>query len=157
MDESHLLRLLRHDATAIHVKEFFPRNAAKQLGRKLAHEAETRARNWKVSTSRGLESSDVFTLGEHAPFNVVSAVPEEDREQARQEYFKGVLKELDQRRFPPSGPQLWPLDLLRLELDECWPSGAGLARETTGEKRPFSGGLPRVMIGPSRAYYRFVG
>jgi hypothetical protein len=34
----------------------------------------------------------------------------------------------------------YSLDLLRLQLDELWPAGAGLARETDGDKRPFSGG-----------------
>jgi hypothetical protein len=154
LESKDLERLMKHEATALHVKGFFDTNAAAALGRQLAEEAlQGKGRNWKVSTSRGLESSDVFTLGEHPPFNVASASGDPSDQD---EYFKGVQRELQQRRQPlatqeSSIPQLWPLDLLRLELDEAWPAGAGLARETAGLlKRPFSGGLPRVMKGPTR-------
>jgi hypothetical protein len=152
LQSNDLTRLMQHEATAIHVKGFYDKNVAAALGEKLANEAsQGKGRNWKVSTSRGLESSDVSTLGEHPPFNVASAsgVPSD-----QDEYFAGVQRELQQRRFQQVDgnivPQLWPLDLLRLQLDEIWPAGAGLARETAGDKRPFSGGLPRVMKGPTR-------
>jgi hypothetical protein len=146
---SDLLRLMRHDATAVHIKEFYNKDAAKSIGSALALEALSgKGRNWKVSTSRGLESSDVSTLGEHPPFNVACA---SGKQADQDDYFQGVRRELDQRRLREDNSLLlWPLDLLRLELDECWPSGAGLARETSGERRPFSGGLPRVMKGPTR-------
>jgi len=152
-----LMRLVQHEAAALHVRNFFPASAAAVLGRELAHEAASgHSRNWKVSTSRGLESSDVATLGAHPPFNVVAASHDPSERDA---YFEGVQTELDRRRREPTRlsdddedyrPRLWPLDLLRLQLDECWPHGAGLARETSEERRPFSGGLPRVMIGPTR-------
>ena len=112
--------------------------------------------NWKVSTSRGLESSDVSTLGEHAPFNLVSTSGKQDSVES---YFAGARKEMQNRRWQvietENGntrrkPRLWPLDKLRLELDEAWPAGAGLAREDADRKRPFGAGLPRVMIGPTR-------
>jgi len=177
---SDLTRLMKHEATALHVKNFYSRHYASEIGKQLALQAEAgRGRNWKVSTSRGLESSDVFTLGEHPPFNVASSTGEVDQ------YFQGVRRELRSRRTRTidtsllfSGnqhqhqhqqnkhehtgehqleiPQLWPLDKLRLELDEVWPSGAGLARESpsssndTNMTRPFSGGLPRIMTGPTR-------
>jgi hypothetical protein len=68
-------------------------------------------------------------------------------------YFVGARKEMRSRRFSrkhEGRPQLWPLDKLRLELDEAWPAGAGLAREEAYPKRPFGGGLPRIMFGPTR-------
>lgn len=145
---SDLLRLMRHDATAIHVPGFYDKAAATELGKQLAREADAgRARNWKISTSRGLEASDVSTLGEHAPFNVASAG--QDASNINQ-YFSGVQKELSLRRMNHGNqrPQLWPLDLLRLQLDEAWPAGAGLARDD--EQRPFGGGLSRIMKGPTR-------
>ena len=152
LEGSDLQRLMTHEAAALHVKNFYETNEARRLGERLAKEAiQGKARNWKVSTSRGLESSDVSTLGAHPPFNVACANASEEEMDA---YFEGVRKELSDRRRIVDNDivchQLWPLDKFRLELDEAWPAGAGLARETTGEKRPFSGGLPRIMMGPTR-------
>ena len=98
LEPSHLQQLFRHEATAVHVREFYPTEAARQLGRELAGQNNTR--NWKVSTTRGLESSDVFTAGKHAPFNVASSG--ENREREQNEYFDNVLLELDERRWRPS-------------------------------------------------------
>lgn len=153
LQSNDLQRLMKHEATALHVKGFFDKTAAAALGAELAEEAlQGKGRNWKISTSRGLESSDVFTLGEHPPFNVACASGEPSDQD---EYFAGVQRELQQRRLQHTDgnrrPRLYPLDLLRLQLDETWSAGAGLARETSSAtKRPFSGGLPRVMKGPTR-------
>ena len=143
LTRASLENLVRHDATALHVRNFYPRQAAVQLGRELAQESrEGKARNWKVSTSRGLESSDVATLG--VPFNVASRSLED-----REAYFEGVPTEFEHRRkLDSTTPSLYPLDLLRLTLDEVWSKGAGLARDEQG--RPFAGGLPRIMQGPTR-------
>ena len=160
LQADHLQRLLTHDATALHIPHFFPTTAAAEWGKRLANDAKRgRGKNWKVSTSRGLESSDVTTLGEHAPYNVASASNEEE------EYFDGVLREFASRRQGDNNsnnnnndtvlPPLWPLDKFRLELDEAWPEGAGLARHGQS-KRPFGGGLPRVMMGPTRWKRGFV-
>lgn len=140
LQTSHLIRLMQHQATAVHIKGFYDPQTAAALGKELANEAG--CRNWKVSTSRGLESSDVSTLG--LPYNVVAPSRQE-------EYFNEVQRELQKRRTDANDrPRLWPLDLLRLQLDEAWPAGAGLAREMAGHKRPFSGGLTRIMKGPTR-------
>eukprot|EP00978_Attheya_sp_CCMP212_P023300 scaffold71067_cov51-Attheya_sp.AAC.1 len=146
LKSSHLDRLVRHEATAVHIKQFCDPVIAKKLGSQLAEEAHRcGSRNWKVSTNRGLESSDVTTLGAHPPYNVASS---SGKKEDVDNYFEGVQTELRNRRQGHNS--LWPLDQFRLELDEAWPEGAGLARETGGKKRPFSGGLPRVMLGPTR-------
>jgi hypothetical protein len=163
---NHLERLFHHDATALHVKNFYNSECAKQLGEELIQESLRKGgNNWKVSTSRGLESSDVGTLGEHTPYNVAVAVAGERQTMASShngddnkgsatpidEYFEGVQREFhSRRRKGRTSYQLWPLDKLRLELDEAWLFGAGLARETKDKRRAFGGGLPRVMRGPTR-------
>jgi hypothetical protein len=160
LEAHHIDRLVRHEATALHVKEFFPRPAAAWWGHQLARQAiQGHGKNWKVSTSRGLESSDVTTLGEHAPYNVATTQNNPDDIEA---YFEGVRRELASRRRTPTDnqnsllpPPLWPLDQFRLELDEAWPQGAGLARDPQ-TKQPFGGGLPRVMMGPTRWKRGFV-
>lgn len=167
----HLCRLFHHEATALHVKNFYHSKSAKRLGKELIQESVERTKsggssNWKVSTSRGLESSDVGTLGEHTPYNVAVAKDHhgtDPKQSAVNEYFEGVHREFQSRRRRRRSEesdnsdyyQLWPLDKLRLELEESWPSGAGLARELKPRgddtiPRPFGGGLPRIMYGPTR-------
>mmetsp|Transcript_4480 Transcript_4480/g.6857 ORF Transcript_4480/g.6857 Transcript_4480/m.6857 type:complete len:362 (+) Transcript_4480:91-1176(+) len=157
---NHLKRLFEHDATALHVRNFYNAENSKQLGEELIQESLRKGgNNWKVSTSRGLESSDVGTLGEHPPYNVAVARERETRTDGGSngatttpidEYFEGVQREFHSRRRKGTGYQLWPLDKLRLELDEAWLFGAGLARENKDQRRPFGGGLPRIMRGPTR-------
>jgi hypothetical protein len=182
LEPDDLIRLTSHQALAIHVRQFyFPVSAAMSLGQSLADDAILRGqgKNWKISTSRGLESSDVATLGEHAPYNVAIAATMSGSTKGNtiDEYFAGVQRELRNRRVAKIltskssnnteensiMPQLWPLDLLRLHLDEIWPSGASLAREATKYDqntghypRPFSGGLPRIMCGPTRWRQGFI-
>lgn len=137
-----LERLVTHNALALHIPQFYDKSTAADLGNEIATLAEGgHAQNWKISTSKGLESSDVSTMGAHVPYNVACATSAVD------EYFAGVMQEFQDHRLP-SKP-LWPLDKLRLELDEAWKKGAGLARDgPTGN--PMGGGLARIMMGPTR-------
>jgi hypothetical protein len=198
LQSEDLVRLLQHDpgVIAIHVQGFYHRESALQIGKQLILEAtngttEAMVQNWNISTNRGLESSDVTTIGAYQPYNIVVA---SDRriskdgsllQQREDEYFNNVQKEHYQRRNQSrliaggdindhdSEPFLWPLDLLRLQLDEAWPSGAGLARRYTTTKTsttkklptttttsiqnpPYGGGLPRIMYGPTRYTKGFI-
>jgi len=171
--------LLSNQHLALHIREFYPKESARSLGQRLSNEALTNhqdtLQNWKISTSQGLQASDVFTLGQHVPYNVAvatSTVPD---------YYQQVPHELHTRRRSqaPTGEQLlknatdkdidsgnssssgsssmvWPLDWLRLELDEVWPYGAGLGRNPENLQQCKSGGLPRIMMGPTRWKQGFV-
>eukprot|EP00934_Nitzschia_sp_Nitz4_P002420 Nitzschia sp. Nitz4//scaffold3_size479765//334342//335387//NITZ4_000139-RA/size479765-processed-gene-1.314-mRNA-1//-1//CDS//3329550875//2415//frame0 len=149
-----LKRLFQHEATALHIPNFFPRDSAIELGAQLSKQVkEGQATNWKVSTAKGLESSDVFTLGAHMPYNVAVA------NQSLDEYYSHVEQELRERRVNAeenTAKQLWPLDKFRLELDQAWPCGAGLARDPKNPEKYRGGGLPRVMLGPTRWKRGFV-
>lgn len=149
-----LERLFQHQATALHIPNYFPRTSAIDLGAQLAQQVQDgKARNWKVSTANGLESSDVFTLGAHVPYNVAVA------NQRLEEYYTQVEKEFRERRRDGKHNKartLWPLDQFRLELDQAWPQGAGLARDAQRMENYKGGGLPRVMMGPTRWKRGFV-
>jgi hypothetical protein len=149
-----LQRLFQHQATALHIPNFFPRESAVELGSRLAQEVQDgQARNWKVSTARGLESSDVFTLGAHVPYNVAVST------QSLDEYYVRVQEEIRQRRRDEKSNTakiIWPLDQFRLELDQAWPQGAGLARDRGDPRKYRGGGLPRIMLGPTRWKRGFV-
>ncbi len=152
--EPDLHRLFQHQATALHIPNYFPQISAMELGTQLAKQVQNgKARNWKVSTAQGLESSDVFTLGAHVPYNVAVA------NQTLDEYHSQVKEEFRQRRRDESSntaKMLWPLDQLRLELDQAWSQGAGLARDTQRPENYRGGGLPRIMLGPTRWKRGFV-
>ncbi|KAL3762212.1 hypothetical protein ACHAWU_004750 [Discostella pseudostelligera] len=238
---------MTHDATALHVRNFYNGECAQRLAMELLMNDETQRghggvvggansggggsgsggsssrKNWKINTPRGLESSDVMTVGEHMPYNVaytssvattngnlkmnedIGSISNTNTLPASpiDEYFEAVQREFRLRRQPKKIAlcssvkhdnsddnrtnnncinnddddcaslhdrgyhyyhPLWPLDKLRLELEEAWPSGAGLAREDISKRkdindsktsnaryaRPFGGGLPRIMQGPTR-------
>ena len=156
-----LQRLFNHDALAIHVKDFYPQSSAIQLANELAMEQD-HAQNWKVSTAHGLESSDVLTLGA-TPYNmaVAKSKSDDDRSSSLDDYYEQVTQEFENRRRRQQGSDetskmVWPLDQLRLELDEVWPSGAGLARNPQNPQQCKSGGLTRITKGPTRWKQGFI-
>ncbi len=151
LNASDLNQLFRHEITALQIKSFYPTSHSKMLGKELSDIAKTgQVDNWRVGTDSGrLEVSDVYTMGEYIPYNIAVATGQTE------EYFEGVQRDFRKRRILPGidgqqdeRPRLWPLDQLRLELDECWPHGAGLARDKVN--RVQGGGLPRIMMGPTR-------
>lgn len=67
LDQPSLRALFQHQACAVHVPAFYPEEAAAEA----AHRLEGKStQNWKVSSPRGLESSDVLSVGK--PYNVAA-------------------------------------------------------------------------------------
>lgn len=211
-----LQRLFRHELVALHIKSYLDPSYAQFLGQELAESFRTtkkmngndddvsttttnipQARNWTISHPQGyLESSDVHTLGYHAPYNVAMSQSWGKKKNVPMEYYQGVLEELQQRKrcmrrivvdstlqssasssslssswSVPRIPQLHPMDQLRLDLDELWPAGAGLCKDKIpstpsnnnnnnnngiSKYYPLGGGLPRIMIGPTRWRQGFI-
>jgi len=59
LQAADLQRLLRHEITALHVREFYPRQAARQWGRELDEEAvEEAEREKKVREGQNLDEED---------------------------------------------------------------------------------------------------
>lgn len=65
LDRASLEALFTHEACAVHVPGFYPAEGAASLSRKVERQT---TQNWKVSSPRGLESSDVLSIGK--PYNV---------------------------------------------------------------------------------------
>ena len=65
--KSDLEKLFRHEACAVHVPGFYPKKAAANAACRLEGQS---TQNWKVSSPRGLESSDVLSVGK--PYNVAA-------------------------------------------------------------------------------------
>jgi hypothetical protein len=155
LEQNDLKKLFNHEITALQIKSFYPSSHAQKIAKELSEKAKKgEVDNWRVGTERGLEVSDVWTEGEYIPYNVAVATDKVE------DYYQGVTKDFRKRRLIPISnsnggeaasdvqPRLWPLDQLRLELDEIWMDGAGLSRDK--EKRVQGGGLPRIMMGPTR-------
>lgn len=66
-DRSSLEALFLHRACAVHVPGFYPKQAAAEVAKRLERQT---TQNWKVSSPRGLESSDVLSVGK--PYNVAA-------------------------------------------------------------------------------------
>ena len=71
LTRSNLASLLRHEVLAVHVKSFVDDSVAEHFGSFYLDQAKAGlAKNWQVSTSQGLESSDVMTIG--TPMNMIN-------------------------------------------------------------------------------------
>lgn len=67
LDRASLEALFKHKASVVHVPGFYPADAAAALARRIEGQS---TQNWKVSSPRGLESSDVMSVGK--PYNVAA-------------------------------------------------------------------------------------
>lgn len=67
LDRASLTALFKHEACAVHVPGFYPTQAGAQCAARLEGQS---TQNWKVSSPRGLESSDVLSVGK--PYNVAA-------------------------------------------------------------------------------------
>ena len=138
LEHGHLSQLFTHQVVAVHVKQYIPPSIALELA---AHYSAISRRggssNWEVTTERGLESSDVQTIG--TPSNMQTSAPDPS--------FHATIAATLQSYRSPVHP-IHPLDKLRLDLDELHPSGCTIKKSPSG--RPFNPGLPRITQGPTR-------
>lgn len=67
LDRASLTALFKHQACAVHVPGFYPKQASAECATRLEGQS---TQNWKVSSPRGLESSDVLSVGK--PYNVAA-------------------------------------------------------------------------------------
>ena len=133
LNRAALADLFTHKACAVHIPAFCNASQCEAL----AAEALTLPRrNWTVShAQRDQEESAVDTLD--LPYNVALGEGRLD------EYFEQALTAT--RRWRGScGSLMNPLDKLRLELDEVWDDGCGVAKDPAS-KRSLAAGMVRVM------------
>ncbi len=160
--ERSLKKLFRHEVAAIRVPNFFPAEACDYLSESFLEQPTS---NWKVSSSRGMESSDVESIV--TPYNVALGRGPE----CIQQYFENAkhftqslrqnggrqtastnasTTQLDDRGGGGSHhfifPTLTPIDLLRLQLDETWPDGATIGKDTKSGNHLLAGAV-RIMRG----------
>mmetsp|Transcript_3352 Transcript_3352/g.7748 ORF Transcript_3352/g.7748 Transcript_3352/m.7748 type:complete len:338 (-) Transcript_3352:248-1261(-) len=178
LERAHLEQLFSHQCAAVLVPGFVDPAAAAQLARALVARDQQRQAdaasggggkggggNWTVATGRGMESSDVRSVG-GTPFALAFDQAQQGDPDALPRYFDEASAEIKwMRSCPgtggggPGGPGAFgrgwswlpPLDKLRLELDEEWPGGASLLKDPkTG--RPFLPGVGRVMVSSSHTH-----
>ena len=90
-------QLFAHRASAVHIQGFYPKPAALEMARRLTADP-SRQREWLVaSPGRGLESSDVRTVGLQ-PYNMVASA--RDGGVAEAAYFDGALACMRELRGP---------------------------------------------------------
>ena len=108
-------------------------------------EAGETARNWSVTSSRGMESSDVKAVG-GTPYNVAVSTNDTER------YFAEDVP--NAKKWVRSLPGGDALDRLRCDLDDAWPGGCSSKKNAEG--RAHHVGLGRVMAGPTQWSQGFV-
>lgn len=138
-----LSMLFTHKVAAIRVPQFYPKGACKLQTRRLLDSDSIQ--NWEVSSSRGLESTDVQSVG--VPYNMAV----QNGMSSLEKYFSDAIPSARALRVPVKGdeiPVMGPIDKLRLELDEVWPEGAVVGRDKA-TKRVLRPGIARVMRGPT--------
>ena len=161
--ERSLKKLFRHEVAAIRVPNFFPAEACDYLSESFLEQPTS---NWKVSSSRGMESSDVESIV--TPYNVALGQGPECVQQyfENAKHFTRSLRKNAGRlnasanacttRLDNQGeggashhfifPTLTPIDLLRLQLDETWPNGATIGKDTKSGNHLLAGAV-RIMRG----------
>ena len=151
---SALEKLFSHQVSAVRVPNFYPVSASRKLAETFLKSKDAWGKNWKVSSSRGMESSDVDSIG--TPYNVAlgggaEAVKKyfDDAELLRQQLRENggqAMVDEEEAAIPSVYPTLTPIDLLRLQLDETWPDGATVGKDKqTG--RALLAGAGRIMRG----------
>eukprot|EP00743_Colponemidia_sp_Colp-15_P009031 GILK01009856.1.p1 GENE.GILK01009856.1~~GILK01009856.1.p1 ORF type:complete len:304 (-),score=27.85 GILK01009856.1:129-1040(-) len=125
--------LFEHRLTALRVPNFVPKATCDRLSSHLLSHPSTV--NWNVSSGqRGLQKSDVLSIG--TPYNVAVGQGKE----AVERYFQEAIPLMREARTICGGAS--PMDQLRLELDELWPSGCSVAKNRQG--RSMLGGIGRI-------------
>ena len=140
-----LRRLLTGEALALVVRGWYP--AAECAARAAAVSNAAGARPWHVATLGG----GVAESGVEADVEPLAMAAARGPE-ALEAYFKGSLGTMRDARRRHAGASLLPADLLRLELDECWPDGATVGKRTSpadGSIAPHIAGVGRTMRGPT--------
>jgi len=142
-DSIHAL-IAQNNICAIHVPGFCPADVAESLSKSALEEYT----HWKLG---GIVSTDMFYAGGSVPKEVADHSWPDFRR-----YF-GEREDFVRRQRAMSGGT-WPVDHLRLELDEAWPFGACLGQYLGQKLRP---AIMRVMsekndFNPSVPEYGFI-
>ncbi len=123
LDTHSMVALIEENrACAIHVPGFCPSDIAESL----SEQALTEYTNWKL---RRAVKTDMFYAG--------GSIPREVASHSRADFYRyfGERDEFVRRQREMSGGA-WPVDNLRLILDDIWPSGACLGQWLGKKVRP---------------------
>ena len=150
LTSSALTSLLRHEALCVLVKGFLPPSVAEAGAEELVARAERgEARDWMISTSGGLETSDVQTIGtppnmlytgNHNPHKGFGVDDDDDYDDENDDASPSSAsnRPLDEATMTPSFTSL-----ILSSLSACHPPGV----KTSPSIPPL---FPRLMPGPTR-------